>query len=257
MKITLEYQGENFEVELSSPLDISIPLRPHGPRAWYVDQMVIKPVINQYFTGSVALGGNVNFNEVYFNPHGHGTHTENAGHIARDYKGIHETQRDFFFFAKVVSVTPIIVAETDGWHAAGDLMVSLTQVQEELGDNVPEAVIIRTLPNEHSKSEMNYSDTNFPYLETSLLAWLCEKGVKHLLVDLPSVDRESDGGKLLGHRAFWSFPEATRWDATITEFVFVREAIEDGTYLLNLQIAPFDNDASPSRPLLFELKKKG
>jgi hypothetical protein len=42
-------------------------------------------------------------------------------------------------------------------------------------------------------------------------------------------------------------------DATITEFIFVPNAIVDGTYFLNLMVAPFENDASPSKPVLFEV----
>ena len=67
------------------------------------------------------------------------------------------------------------------------------------------------------------------------------------------MDKEEDGGVLQAHREFWNYPAATRYNATITELIYVRNAIQDGTYLLNLQVAPFDNNASPSRPLLFAL----
>ena len=81
--------------------------------------------------------------------------------------------------------------------------------------------------------------------------FLVDKGVEHLLVDLPSVDKERDGGVLAAHRAFWNFDGKMRKRATITEFVYVSNKIEDGTYFLNLQVAPFENDASPSRPVLY------
>jgi len=114
-----------------------------------------------------------------------------------------------------------------------------------------EAVVIRTLPNSFEKLEQNYSSTNFTYIEDEALKWLAEQNVLHLLVDLPSVDREHDGGLLKAHHAFWNYPNKTREHATITEFVFVDDEIADGTYLLNLQVAPFENDAAPSRPVLF------
>ena len=82
---------------------------------------------------------------------------------------------------------------------------------------------------------------------------MAEAGVNHLLLDLPSVDREDDGGKLLAHHAFWKYPQATRRQATITELIFVPDSIVDGTYLLNLQIASFENDASPSKPVLYKI----
>jgi hypothetical protein len=37
--------------------------------------------------------------------------------------------------------------------------------------------------------------------------------------------------------------------------IFVDNEVKDGSYLLNLQIASFENDASPSKPILFEIKK--
>ena len=42
----------------------------------------------------------------------------------------------------------------------------------------------------------------------------------------------------------------------ITEFIYVPNAVKDGEYLLNLMIAPFDNDATPSKPILYEILNK-
>ena len=98
-----------------------------------------------------------------------------------------------------------------------------------------------------------YSGSNPAYLSEDAAAWMAEAGVNHLLLDLPSVDREDDGGKLLAHHAFWKYPFDTRRNATITELIFVQDSIPDGTYLLNLQIASFENDASPSKPVLYKI----
>jgi len=57
----------------------------------------------------------------------------------------------------------------------------------------------------------------------------------------------------LAHRAFWQFPDAIRDTATITELVYVPDSIADGLYLLNIQIASFELDASPSKPVLYRL----
>jgi hypothetical protein len=76
-----------------------------------------------------------------------------------------------------------------------------------------------------------------------------------LLVDLPSVDKEKDGGALLAHNAFWNTTGKIRINATITEFIFVPNEVEDGEYLLNLMIAPFENDATPSKPILYKIIK--
>jgi kynurenine formamidase len=85
-------------------------------------------------------------------------------------------------------------------------------------------------------------------------AWLAARGVQHLLVDMPSIDREEDQGKLLAHHAFWNYPTDPRMEATITEMVFVADSIADGLYLLNLQVASFRNDAAPSRPVLYNIQ---
>ena len=84
-----------------------------------------------------------------------------------------------------------------------------------------------------------------------MISKLREKGIDHLLIDLPSVDREQDNGQLLAHHAFWNYPEQTRLQSTITEFIYVPNEVADGMYLLNMQIAPFENDASPSKPVLY------
>ena len=78
-------------------------------------------------------------------------------------------------------------------------------------------------------------------------------GIKHLLIDLPSVDREIDGGRMMSHRAFWNYPDNPRHESTITELIFVPESVVDGPFFLNIQIASFENDASPSKPLLFQI----
>ncbi len=41
--------------------------------------------------------------------------------------------------------------------------------------------------------------------------------------------------------------------STITELIYVPDHVPDGEYLLNLQIAPFNADASPSRPIIFPI----
>jgi hypothetical protein len=46
-----------------------------------------------------------------------------------------------------------------------------------------------------------------------------------------------------------------RLEATITEMIYVPDNVADGSYLLNLQIA-FENDASPSKPVLYSVFNK-
>jgi hypothetical protein len=90
-------------------------------------------------------------------------------------------------------------------------------------------------------------------MEHQAVEYLVGQGISHLLIDLPSVDREEDGGRLLSHKAFWNYPEHPQTHRTITELVYVPNSIKDGSYLLNLQIASFEIDVSPSKPVLYEI----
>jgi len=255
MIASVEHLNKTFKVDLSKPIDISIPLK--GTKkcvnAWYVAPMVIEPVRTDQFVGSVVEGGSVNFRNILFNPHGNGTHTECVGHIAEKVYSINNSLKTFFFFTEVISVIPEkYEGEELEWLKKGDLLITKEQIESSLKGN-PEAVVIRTLPNNTEKINYQYSNTNWAYLTEEAAKYIADKGIKHLLIDLPSVDRENDGGKMLAHRAFWKYPSNTRHDSTITEMVFVPKLVTDGEYLMNLQIASFENDASPSKPLLFEM----
>ncbi len=252
-KISIEER--DYKVDLNDPLDISIPLKAgeNNPSAWYVDGISIEAVRTDTFTGSVEEGGSVNFRNISFNPHGNGTHTECLGHITPKIHSVNKAIKTFFSLATLISITPVKGCNDANFSSEEDLILSIETIKNALGDEVNESIVIRTLPNENDKTHKNWSETNWPQLDVKAAKWLAEKGVKNLLIDLPSVDREMDGGKLLSHHAYWQVPQNERMDASITEMIFVPDEIKDGNYLLELQFAPFDNDASPSRPVLYRL----
>ncbi|WP_394747472.1 cyclase family protein [Spongiimicrobium salis] len=249
MLTTIKHNTKNYTINLANPLDISIPIRgnANNVNAWYIDHPKITAHREGDFIGKVAEGGTTNFNNIWFNPHAHGTHTECLGHITREYYNVNDCFDKFFFFAEVVTIAPEKYQD--------DFVISKKQLQYALGNKKREAVIIRTLPNLDDKKSKQYSHTNPPYLLEEAAQFLVNKGVQHLLVDLPSVDKEKDGGALLVHRAFWGMDDRLRKNATITEFVYVANQISDGSYFLNLQMAAFENDASPSRPVLYKIQK--
>jgi arylformamidase len=248
MKITFPYLEKTFAADLSAPIDLSIPLRngAENPNCFWAPMPVFSPVVAGDFVGSTAQGGVVNFFDVRINPHGNGTHTECVGHIARERYVLHECLQAHHFLAKLVSLYP---RKTD----EGDRVIFRDQLAEVFEKNEADALIIRTMPNDPSKMQVNWSGSNPPYMHHEALAFLAENGVQHLLLDLPSVDREEDGGQLLGHRAFWQYPDAVRAQCTITEMIFVPNDVRDGLYLLNLQTTSLDLDASPSKPVIFRL----
>ena len=243
----IETNSQKHKIDLSKPLDISIPLKAskNNVNAWYLNEPKIEPVRVEDWTASVNKGASVNFNTISFNPHAHGTHTECVGHITEKVHSINKNLKQFFFYAEVVTVAPEKLQD--------DFVISKKQLQFALGNKKREAIIIRTIPNTREKLSKQYSNTNPTYLLEDAAEYLKKKGIKHLLIDLPSVDKEKDEGKLLAHNAFWNTKGKLRMDATITEFIFVPNTIEDGNYFLNLQIAPFENDATPSKPILYEI----
>lgn len=247
MKTTIQHQSKNYQIDLSQPLDISIPLiaSKTNVNAWYIDEPKIEPVVLGNWVGSVATGASVNFKTITFNPHAHGTHTECVGHITKEFHSINLNLKQFFFLAELITIAPTKLND--------DFVITKKQLQFALKDMQPEAVIIRTIPNTKDKLSQQYSNTNPPYLLEEAALYLKEINVKHLLIDLPSVDKEQDEGKLLSHNAFWNTSGKLRLNATITEFIYVDNTIDDGSYFLNLQIAPFENDASPSKPVLYKL----
>lgn len=260
MKATITHQNQTFQVDLSKPIDISLPLSntDNNPIAWYIEKPQIEPVRFGNWVGSVEGGATTNFNNIFFNPHGHGTHTECLGHITKEFLSINQALKNFFFTAQLISIQPDIQGE--------DFVITKNQLEKALNvqtlhRNVsPEAIIIRTFPNLDEKKSKNYSHTNPPYLHEEAAIFIREKGIQHLLIDLPSVDKEKDEGKLLAHKAFWNVKdvndlnEDARKNATITELIYVDDEVKDGSYLLNLQMASFENDASPSKPVLFSLE---
>jgi kynurenine formamidase len=251
MKALIE---NKYQIDLSKPLDISIPLSntDENPIAWYIEKPEIEPVKFGDWIGKVSEGSSTNFNNIFFNPHGHGTHTECLGHITREFYSINQCMKQFFFTAELISIEPE--------NLNGDLIITKEQIKTVLNGKTPEAIIIRTAPNLESKKHKNYSKTNPPYLAEEAAIFIRESGIQHLLIDLPSVDREEDEGKLLAHKAFWNVKDVNnlnadaQMDCTITEMIYVSDVIQDGSYILNLQIASFENDASPSKPVLYQIQ---
>lgn len=247
MIASIKHNSRNCKIDLSKPLDISIAMRgdEKNVNAWYLGHPKIEPYEEDGFIGKVSEGSSVNFNTIWFNPHSHVTHTECAGHITEEFHSVNQNLKQYFFLSELITVAPEKKDE--------DLVISKKQLQYALGNKKRKAIVIRTLPNLMSKKSMQYSHTNPPYLLEEAVVFLKDKGIEHLLIDLPSVDRERDEGALVCHNAFWNTKGKLRVNATITEFIYVKNSIEDGTYFLNLQVAPFENDASPSRPILYKI----
>lgn len=242
--IAIELNGKSLHADVSEGYCIAIPLdhTQDQPNAYYAPLYEASPVKVGDWIGDTREGGSVNFYNLRINPHGNGTHTECVGHISKERYSIHQTLETGYTIAQLISVHP--TSQDNGDRIIRDF-------EWEPG---VEAIIIRTLPNHPDKMRRHYSGTNPPYLDYNLAGKMATEGIQHLLLDLPSVDREEDGGELLAHKAFWTYPGNPRKKATITEMIYIDNVVPDGLYLLQIQIAALELDASPSRPYLFPLR---
>ncbi|HJS51654.1 MAG TPA: cyclase family protein [Pyrinomonadaceae bacterium] len=259
MKTTVRIASEAFEIDLDSPIDISIPLNFNGPQpnAFGVEPAISKACEYGSLIGDTRRGGSVNFEQYTLIPHCNGTHTECVGHITNERIAVRDCLKDVLIPATLVSVGSEAFED--------DLVITESRIRKALVEpraavaQAGRALILRTLPNDDAKLSRTYNVGNLPYYFTQVaMEFIVDLGFKHLLVDLPSIDRLYDEGELANHRIFWNVEPGsfevnanTRMNSTITELIYVPNEVEDGEYLLNLQIAPFASDAAPSRPILF------
>ena len=256
MKIKLNPQDDQhlalpcsmkLTIDFSKPIaDLSLAVSDVA-RAWYIDAPHFSPVVLGEWTGSVAQGGSVNFFNVQFNPHAHGTHTETAGHITEKRHSINAHFRDFMTKSLVLTLRP-----KEGRVRFEDFRAIWAQAEAKGWTFAARSVVFRTNEGDDPRVK-TYSGTDWPYLEAAIGSFLREQGVDHLIIDQPSVDQEEDGGALACHHAFWGPQPEESLHRTITELVHVPPAVADGPYALLLQVAPLENDAAPSRPLLYSL----
>jgi kynurenine formamidase len=247
MQLNIEWNGKSYKVETSNPIDLSIPLRNGdlNPNAFQIPHPVFEPIKVGDFVGSVAAGSSANCENLFINAHGNGTHTECIGHITKERITINQSLKEFFFVAQLLTLSPKPFYDNQK-------ALLLKDAEAEINPNV-QAILLRSEPNGVEKKLMNYSG-NIPIcIEPALAGHIAGIGISHLLVDLPSVDPEHDDGKMEAHKAFWKPGDESRLGCTITEMFYASSEIKDGIYLMNLQIAALETDASPSKPVLYQL----
>jgi hypothetical protein len=223
---------------LAIPLDDNHP----QPNAFHAPLFEAAPHKVDTWVGDTRNGASVNFYNIRLNPHGNGTHTECVGHISQERYSVHDALADGFWLAQLISVYPSLMDN-------GDRVIDHLEWEDDI-----DAIILRTQPNFPDKMIRQYSGTNPPYLSEEVAGKMAEADIQHLLLDLPSVDREEDGGALAAHKAFWQYPDFPRLSATITEMIYVDNVISDGLYLLQIQMPALELDASPSRPYIYPLR---
>jgi kynurenine formamidase len=266
LKAHVHWEGGEAVTDLTRPIDIAIPLdfSRTQPRHFGAPPANTQPFAVPGFSGSVAQGASCNCNIITLIPHCNGTHTECVGHLTTERLDAHERVPAGLLPALLTSLEPIDARATrettDPVPQAGDKLITRESLAPALVPRTfqPRALVIRTLPNDRGKLSRDYTNTTPPYLSREAAEFLVERGIEHLVVDLPSIDRAHDEGRLSAHRVFFGLPRgaqsaslAQRPRSTVTELAFIPDGIADGPYLLQIQVPAIGGDAVPSRPLLY------
>lgn len=266
-----EHGGRRLLADFADPLPIAIPLDFDGPQPVFfgAPRASSRPLRTGGLVGDTRAGGNCNCEQVALAPHCNGTHTECVGHVTDERVSVTDAVRGGMSLALLVSVAPVRAAETgessDPAPQPRDRLVTAAALSAAVGEHpelVPRALVVRTLPNRAERIAHAYEGpAPAPYLSREAVSLLVERGIEHLVLDLPSADRADDHGRLTAHRMFFGLPagsrhapDAGRPHATITELAFIAPTIRDGWYLLDLQIPAFMSDAAPSRPILYPVR---
>jgi len=289
IKLTIELRSASYQVNMASSWSLAIPVnfnqQKQQPNHFSANPALASPMQAGGFIGDTKQGGSCNVNELTINPHCNGTHTESVAHIC-DFSVddiIEETGKctnaartlaqlnlPALMPCAVISITPELAIKTNENYSPefdeDDLIISRSALKQALASYHNEqlqTLVIRTLPNTDNKRQQAYNSDNQPaFFSREAILYLNERGVEHLVVDVPSIDRLHDDGLMTGHHLFWQVDEGSHQvninslvNKTITEMAFIGDEITDDFYFINIQTPAFHNDAAPSRPVLFSAKK--
>lgn len=270
MKLDFQVGHKSYQINLDQPLDISIPVLFNGsqPNTYDVPAATARAYQDGHFIGDTRRGGSCNFEEYKIIPHCNGTHTECVGHISHERISIQQILNATFFPATLITVEPHRASDTQDTYlppkSEQDRLITKEALQRSFKKSASDflqGLIIRTAPNPPEKTHQKYMQQAPPFFSTEAMQFLVETKIRHLLVDIPSVDRLFDEGKLSNHHLFWDVPQG-RHDVdpkrpslnTITEMIYVPNEVKDNNYVVNIQIPNFVADAAPSRVFLYELE---
>ena len=264
-----ECSGRQYRVDFAKPVSLAIPLDFAGaqPGCFGAPRAGATPLRAGSFTGDTRAGGSCNCEILTLAPHCNGTHTECVGHLTDERVAVSERLPGGIELAQLVTVEPVpaesAAEDSDPPPAPGDRLVTAAALASSAARNpVPLATALVVRTQRGGQPLRSYEGAApAPYLSRQAAAWLVERGIGTLVLDLPSADRADDGGRLTAHRVFFGLPPgsrdaraARRPRASITELAWIDTGIADGFYLLDLQIPAFVTDAAPSRPLLYPVQ---
>ena len=265
----LECQGRQLSFDAANPLSLAIELNfdEHAPQWFGAPPPHNRALQVGSFSGRVTGGASCNASTLTLTPHCDGTHTEGIGHLTRERHDARDAVPAGFLPALLLSVTPARAASGTETARPAPRMDDMLIMRQALLSAWPQqlpftplALIVRTLPNTAAKCARDYWQQPAAYLSLEAASFIVERGISHLVLDVPSADRTDDDGQLATHRIFFgldagatALASARRPDCTITELAYIDNVMGDGPWLLQLQIPALAGDALPSRPLLYRL----
>lgn len=227
-------------IDLSDSIDISLPISPDLPISAFGMQAAQERVLLEPKTDEPK---GCRCSQLTIIPHVHTTHFETAQHYG-------DQKVSSLMIAR--SIPPLLTCLTIHveWTPAGPIKFSTPNVRN---GNVA-AVLLCSGWIKHQIQQKAYDWTGFnpPYVSVEMMEQIQRAfpRIRLLLLDLPSVDPEDDGGRLLAHRAFLKQENRGLIEMCLVD----RQLIQDNTiYALFPNIAAIDTDGIPCRPILYRL----
>ena len=247
----IKYNDKEYFISSKNAVDLSIQNNFSGnaPTFYNSSQPSNKPLISENFVGNVKQGGSCNVPVISLNIHCTGTHTECEGHVNNSNVSVVDACPIGLIPAILITVEPELSNDTnESYHVKcdGELVITKKSIQKKIRE-LHSGLIIRTIPNDKSKISRNYDKIIAPFFTNQAIDYVVSEGVEHLLIDLPSVDKANDGGKLGNHKRFFKYGK------TISELLFIEDSISDGFGFLQIQIPNWSLDAVPSRPIFYQV----
>ncbi|MDQ7051230.1 MAG: cyclase family protein [Enterobacterales bacterium] len=162
------------------------------------------------YIGDTRRGGSCNANVLTLIPHCNGTHTESVSHIINQLVAVHKAINQSLFPTRLISLRPIAASQCEDSYQPSLQSENQVFTREQLenslmnySDTQLHGLVVRSLPNDKSKKQRCYDQQNYPpFFTNEAMDYIFERGVQHLLVDFPSVDKMYDDGLLSNHRIF-------------------------------------------------------
>lgn len=262
MKVNIEHKESIYKLDTDNGISLSIPIKfnsSNNPK-FYDDT---NPKLD-YFKSNGKIykidnNAGCNVPIISLNIHCQGTHTETASHIYPQGVKISEIKNIDFLPSQIITVSPL-ESVTERYHvdySENDKIITKNMIKDVINSsmNFMECLIIRTLPNGDFKFGADYNKVSYGFLSNDAVEHIISIGVKHLIIDTPSVDMYDDGGVLGNHRIFFKDKDGGINKNTITEMAFIPDSVSDGCYFTSIKFLNFDLDSSPSVPTIFEFEK--